>query len=206
MTNDGPVGITFKETMSGGFALGVTETLEGETLGNTTGSHLELHADIEIDDIDRFIAEPAHQADLSGSIDFTPWGDDLQITHGVFNLFKPTDSPSLKLMVYEGGFQHAGKSYYLAGQKDVKDSSIFKLWSQTTTLYTQLFEGNNKSGEIVGAGVLHLGVKQLIALVSTLHATGASSKLQGAEAIGKFGKFFLGELWDSYVKHSPSSP
>lgn len=205
MANDGPVGITFKETMSGGFALDVTETLEGETLGNTTGSHLELHADIEIDDIDRFIAEPAHEASLIGTLDFTPWGDDLEITRGVFNLFKPTDSPSLKLMVYEGAFSHAGKSYYLAGQKDVKDSSILKLWPQTTTLYTQLFEGPNKSGDIVGAGVLHLGVKQLIALVSTLHATGTDKKLQEAEAVAKFGKFFLGELWDSYVKHSPSA-
>lgn len=206
MANDGPVGITFKETMSGGFALGVTETLEGETLGNTTGSHLELHAEIEIDDVDRFVSQPDHQGSLTGTLDFTPWGDGLEITRGVFNLFKPTDSPSLKLMVYEGAFQHGGKSYYLAGQKDVKDSSILKLWGQTTTLYSQLFESPDKNGQIVGAGVLHLGVKQLIALVSTLHATGTDSKVKGAEAVGKFGKFFLGELWDSYVKHSPSAP
>ena len=124
-------------------------------------------------------------------------------TSGVFNLFSPTEDPTLKLMVYEMGFNHGGKSYYLAGQKNVKEDPIIDLWKATTTLYSKLHEGTDKSGPVVGAGILSLGVRQLIHLVSTIEAPGATSFTEKSEAIAKFGRFFLGELWDTYVRHVP---
>jgi hypothetical protein len=33
-----------------------------------------------------------------------------------------------------------------------------------------------------------------------MHALNAASTTQGIEAVAKFGRFFLGRLWDSYVK------
>lgn len=194
-----PVGITFRETMSGGFMLGVQDTADGQSKGRSHGSELALHGTIEVDDIDRFIAEPGHAGKLSGTIDFTPWGEGLVAPTGVFNLFKPSDSQGLKYMVYEMAFEYGGKPYYLAGKKDVEDQ-LLKLWEQTTTLYTHLHEGHDKSGPIVGAGILTLGVKELIKLVSTFHPVNAPDAKAGADAVAKFGKFFLGELWDSYVK------
>ncbi len=58
----------------------------------------------------------------------------------------PTDDPKLKLMVYELGFEHGGEDYYLAGKKEVKDDPGFDLWSDTTTRYTKLHKGTDKSG------------------------------------------------------------
>jgi cholesterol oxidase len=189
--------------MSGGFALGATDPAQGEKQGRAEGSEMTLHGSILIDDVDRFIADPNHLGSLSGTIDFTPFGDGLQgAPGGVFNLFSPTDDPTLKLMVYEMGFSHDGKSYYMAGQKNVKDDPITDLWKATTTLYTQLHEGTDKSGPVVGAGILTLGVKELIKLVSTVEAPGADSFTEKSEAIAKFGRFFLGELWDTYVRHA----
>src|SRR5215216_893527 len=112
------VGIAFREVMSGGFALGATDPAEGEQKGRAEGSEMTMHASIMIDDVDRFIAEPEHPGGLTGSIDFTPFGAGIAAPTGVFNLFNPTDDPKLKLMVYELGFQHDGKSYYVAGQKN----------------------------------------------------------------------------------------
>ncbi len=149
------------------------------------------------------MTDPRHLGGLSGSIDFTPWGEGMKSHSGVFNLFKPTDDTALKLMVYEMGITYRDKPYYVAGRKTVRDDSILELWPQTTTLYTQLHEGEDTSGPVVGAGVLTLGVAQLIKLVASFEATGADSPAAKAEAISKFGKFFLGELWDSYVKHAP---
>lgn len=197
-----PVGISFREVMSGGFALGATDPDQGEKQGRKEGSDMTMHASILIDDIDLFISDGNHPGNLTGTLDFTPWGDGIQATSGIFNLFRPTDDPTLKLMVYEMGFTHEGKSYYLAGQKDVKDDPIFDLWKATTTLYTKLHEGTDKSGPVVGAGILTLGVKELIKLVSTIEAPGATSFTQKSEAIAKFGRFFLGELWDTYVRHA----
>ena len=164
---------------------------------------MTMHASILIQDLDRFITEAAHPGSLTGTLDFTPFGNGLQATSGVFNLFSPTEDPTLKLMVYEMGFNHGGKSYYLAGQKNVKEDPIIDLWKATTTLYSKLHEGTDKTGPVVGAGILSLGVRQLIHLVSTIEAPGATSFTEKSEAIAKFGRFFLGELWDTYVRHVP---
>ena len=197
------VGISFREVMSGGFALGATDPEDGQRRGQAEGSEMTMHAAIDIQDLDRFIADPGHLGGLTGTLDFTPFGDGLQATTGVFNLFSPTNDPKLKLMVYEMGFQHGGKSYYLAGQKNVRQDPITDLWKATTTLYSHLHEGTDKSGPVVGAGILTLGVKQLIQLLSTMRAPGAADFTEKSEAIAKFGRFFLGELWDTYVRHLP---
>ena len=196
-------GITFKETMTGGFALGQTETKAGRDAGNRAGTELAMHATVTIDDVERFVADPQHLGGLAGTIDYAPLGQGIPSHSGVFNLFSPSDSPRLKLMVYELGFERDGKEYYLAGKKEVRDDPGFDLWSDTTTLYTQLHEGTDKSGPVAGAGILTLGVADLIKLLSTLRATGTDHLTQKAEAIAKFGRFFLGELWDSYVRHVP---
>jgi cholesterol oxidase len=197
------IGISFREVMSGGFALGATDPADGEKRGRSEGSEMTLHGAIAIDDLDQFIAEADHPGTLTGTLDFTPFGDGLAaVPGGIFNLFSPTGDPKLKLMVYEMGFQHGGKSYYLAGQKDVRQDPIFDLWKATTTLYSKLHEGTDKSGPVVGAGILSLGVKQLIQLMSTLKAPGATSFTETSEAMAKFGTFFLGELWDTYVRHA----
>jgi len=197
----GTVGISFREVMSGGFALGATDPADGEKRGRSEGTEATLHAAIDIQDLDLFIKEPGHPGSLTGTLDFTPFGTGLQATSGIFNLFSPTDDPKLKLMVYEAGFQHGGKNYYFAGQKNVRQDPIFDLWKATTTLYSQLHEGTDKTGPVVGAGILTLGVRQLIDLVASMQAPGATNFTEKSEAIAKFGRFFLGELWDTYVRH-----
>ncbi len=201
MTEQNP-GIFFKETMAGGFSLDATEPKDGKAKGNRAGTELAMHAEVTIDDIDQFIDQPDHPGHLAGSIDFSPMGMGIKAHTGVFNLFSPTDDPRLKLMVYELGFEHNGEQYYLAGKKEVRDDPGFDLWSDTTTLYTQLHRGTDKSGAVVGAGILTLGVGDLIKLVSTMVVTNADSGINKVETIAKFGRFFLGELWDSYVKHA----
>jgi cholesterol oxidase len=195
------IGVSFREVMSGGFVLGTADPEEGEKRGRSEGSEMTMHAAIDIQDLDLFLKEPGHPGGLTGTLDFTPFGTGLPATSGVFNLFSPTDDPKLKLMVYEMGFQHGGKSYYLAGQKNVRQDPIFDLWKATTTLYSKLHEGTDKTGPVVGAGVLSLGVRQLIDMMSTMKAPGAATFTERSEAMAKFGHFFLGELWDTYVRH-----
>ncbi len=193
-------GISFRETMAGGFALGETDPEAGARKGEAEGTELAMHASINIRDLDRFIANPAHAGEIIGSIDFPPFGIGIPATHGVFKLFSPSDAPETKYMVYELGFEHGGEAYYLAGRKVVRDDPGFDLLSDTTTLFTVLHRGRDTSGEIAGAGVLTLGVAELSRLVSTMKATSASSTGESAKTVLKFGKFFLGELWDSYAR------
>jgi hypothetical protein len=39
-------------------------------------------------------------------------------------------------------------------------------------------------------------------MISTMRATDARSLEEAIEAEARFGRFFLGELWDTYVKHA----
>ena len=197
-------GIRFRETMEGAFALGTTEPEDGAERGRRDGHTLALHATISIDDIDRFVDDPDHAGRLDAHVDFTPFGEGIPGHRGVFNLFAPSDAPDTKWMVYEVAFRHDGQDYYLAGKKRVRDDPGFDLWSDTTTLYTRLHEGPDASGSVVGAGVLRLGVDDLVRLVSTMRATNADALAEKTRAIGTFGRFFLGELWSQYASQAPT--
>ncbi len=200
MKDENGHGITFRETMSGGFSLGEIDPEAGAKKGKSEGNELSMHASITIHDIDAFISDPKHQGEIVGSVDFTPFGTGIPASKGVFNLFKPSDQPDLKHMVYELGFEHQGESYYLVGKKEVRDDPGFDLWSDTTTLFTRLYKGEDEQGQTIGAGVLTLGVKDLVKLVSTMRATNADGLTEAASVYAKFGRFFMGELWESYAK------
>ncbi len=195
---DEPSGITFREMMTGSFALGETDPEAGAARGDSESSMLTMHATVTVHDVDRFVADPQHLGSLLGEIDFTPFGAGMPSTRGVFNLFAPSDVPRLKYMVYELAFMHDGRPYYLAGKKHVRDDVGFDLLSDTTTLYTTLHEGVDATGTVVGAGVLKLGMGDFAKLLTTVRPTGAHQVTDGTAAVMKFTRFFAGQLMETY--------
>lgn len=192
------LGLSFKEMMSGGFALGETDPAVGAEKGKS--SVLTMHGAITIDDLDAFRTDPNHTGVLDVRMDWDPFGKDLPAPGGIFNLFSPSGDPKLKLMVYEWSLEHEGQKYYFAGHKNVQVHPLLDLWKDTTTLYTQLYKGTDKSGPVVGAGIISLGAVELMQMVGTFKAINAKSVEESARATAEFGRFFLGELWDTYVK------
>ncbi|MDR5866750.1 hypothetical protein [Halomonas koreensis] len=189
-------GIAFEETMQGDFALGETAPERGAAAGRRDGTRLAMHAEVTIDDLAAFLADPDHAGALGGRVDFPPLGMDLAATGGVFRLFSAAGDDGLgRRMVYELAFAADGTPYYLAGEKRVRDDPGPDLWRDTTTLYTRLHRGTDADGEVVGAGILELGVPQLTALLGTLRATGDGD----ARTLATFGGFFFGELWSLYA-------
>lgn len=195
------LGLRFDETMSGAMMRGESDYREGEMKGRMAGEFLAMHATVTIDDMQAFITDPDHLGNLQGSIDYPPFGTAIRCEAGRFNLFSPTDDPRMKLMIYELGFRHEGRDYYLAGRKKVKDDPGFDLWSDTTTLFTRLHEGRDAQGAVVAAGILSLGMTDLARLVASMQVLGSDGVAGKVETLGRFGRFFMGELWDSYVSH-----
>jgi hypothetical protein len=185
-------GLTFKETMSGPVALGASDPEAGAA--DPSAAKLAAHCEIAIDDIDRFVDDRDHTGSITGSVEYEPFGGTLPVTSGIFNLFSP-GGPNERLMQYRLAFEHDGKPYFLDGRKHVHDDPGFDVWKETTTLYTVLHEGSDDSGPIVGAGILGLGVEALARMMSTMRSTG-----EGLEPLVKFGKVFLGSLWETYGK------
>lgn len=203
MMNTPAPGITFSETMKGPFALGAADPEIGARAGKQSRTELAMHATVTVRDMDRFLEDPGHNGSLIGRIDFPPFGMGIPTGEGVFRLFSPDEDPRTKLMVYELPFTHDGKSYYLAGRKEVRDDPGFDLWKDTTTLFTRLHEGTDAAGPVVGAGVLSLGVADFTKVLAGMRAIDVDSAAEGARVLGRFGQFFAGELWKSYVSTVP---
>lgn len=199
--------LSFRETMQGPFALGVTDPEEGRKKGMADGTSLALHGNIRIDAFDRFANEASHAGALLGTVDCNaaPFAKAMSAASGVFNLFSPGKDKALKHFIYEMAFEHEGKPYYLAGRKDVRQGSG-RLWPDTTTLYTRLHEGKDAKGKVIGAGVLSLGVAELTALLRTIEVHNAASEAERLGVTIRFGRLFLGELWDSYARLIPGMP
>ena len=193
------IGVTFRETMTGAFALGETDPVAGEAAGKKAGTTLAMHAEVDIKDLDRFVEDPTHLGGIAGQIDFKPIGDQMPASRGVFRLFSPTDEKNLKRMVYELAFEHDHQPYYIAGYKEVRsDKKGTDLWNDTTTLYTRLHKGADANAPVIGAGVLRLGVPDLLKLTSTMRVTNAAGPADQVRALATFGRFFMGNLWETY--------
>ena len=185
-------GLSFHETMTGPVALGAQDPAEGAS--NPQAAPLSINCHISIDDIDRFVADREHTGSITGSVEYEPFGGTLPVTRGIFNLFSP-GGPNERLMQYRLAFEHDGKPYFLDGAKHVHDDPGFDVWKDTTTLHTVLHEGSDESGPVAGAGILSLGAEALTRMMTTMRPVGG-----GVEPLVKFGKVFLGSLWESYGK------
>lgn len=203
------VGLIFDEKMEGGFAMGATDPEGGGKLGKAAATSFTLKSRITVANVDQFIADPDHSAKLEATIHFPPLGEHITCTPGVFQELRQSDDPTVKLMIYACGFEAKGQRYFLEGQTFVHDHvPLHTMMEQTTTLYAKLHAGDDTSGPVVGAGVLHLGVLGVVEMVASMHTVGASSPEQSARAIADFGLFFLGQLWQSYSAHvsGPEGP
>jgi hypothetical protein len=185
-------GLSFHETMTGPVALGAQDPDEGTNSPNASPLSIQCH--IMIDDLDRFVADPEHVGAIQGSIEYGPFGGELPVKGGIFNLFKKEDAQ--RVMEYRLPFEQDGKRYLLAGRKHVRDEHGVDVWKDTTTLYTRVHEGPDESGPVAAAGVLTIGVEALARMTGSMRPTGGG----GIESLAKFGRFFMGELWETYGK------
>lgn len=196
---DGSAGLTFRETMAGPFAMGVTDPQQGARIGHRTRWRLALHSTITIDDMPRFVADPSHPASLQGELELPGVARRLPFADGQFNLFAPSGTPGLTLLTYEAGFEQAGERYYFAGRKDVRDDLGLDVWPDTTTLDVRLHQGADASGPVVGAGIVRIGVRGLLRTVASMRPVDAASPRHAAAAFASFARLFATNLRDSYL-------
>ena len=192
------LGIKFSEEMKGTLVSGSADPEDISPDVLAAGDAVVMSATVVIPDLDSFIADRNHLGGLYGGVTYAPLEGLEANRPGVFNLFSPGDNDREKLMVYELGLRSLGQDYYFAGRKIVRDDPGFDVWSDTTTLYTSLHRGTDKNGDVIASGVLSLTAMNLAELLSTLQVTGTDSPLEKTETVACFGKFFAGELWDTY--------
>ena len=154
-------------------------------------------------DLDAFLVDKAHAGIASGTLrldGFTP-PEGARVSAGVFNLFVDTDSFYERKMLYLLPFMGTdGKPYVLDGYKEVKDHGHFDVWGATSTLYSVVREGHTKTGRIVASGVLTIHIPDFLHQLTTFEVSGASGEIERLDALARFGKVFIGTLWDVFVR------
>lgn len=192
--------LEFTEEMKGFVALGERDPERGAETGRARGDRFMFHLTISVADVQRFVADAAHEGRAAGYVECDLLGGRRDVVRGVFNLFTEEGDPSRRFMRYRLWFADAeGNPVTLVGVKDVHDDPGVDVWRDTTTLSVRLLAGHahphdDASTDVLGAGVITIHVPDFLRQLTTFRTRGPNS---GA-ALAAFGRLFLGELWEVY--------
>ena len=169
-----------------------------------------FHLTIEVDGVNRFVADPRHEATAQGYVKCELLGGELPVERGVFNLFVDEEDPSRKRMRYRLFFRDGeGRPLTLSGFKVIEDDPGFDLWSDTTTLFTRILQGHvspedEPQAQVVASGIINIYLLDFFKQLTTFRTEGPTPA-DRASALTRFGKLFLGDLWDVYARRVLSS-
>jgi len=201
---DGRTRLEFTEEMKGHVTAGASDPAAGARGQGRVPFQFRLT--ITMDDVDRFVTSPEHEARAEGWVECEALGGRRPVEQGVFNLFTHVTDPSRKQMLYRLFLTDgAGQPYTLSGMKDVHDDAGPDIWRDTTTLYTRLYKGRvsadqEAQAELWGAGVLIIYELDFLKQLGTFRVDGPTPQARAA-ALGRFGALLMGKLWDVYGKN-----
>jgi predicted patatin/cPLA2 family phospholipase len=203
---DSPGGTTrlrFTEQMKGYVEFGETDFRQGSSAGWESGNYLAVRLTIDIHGMDRFVLEPDHEASVTGWVECEALGGRRRVEEGTFNLLVFDDDPARQRMLYRLYFSDGvDRPLTLSGYKEVSDDPGRDLWSDTTTLHTRVLRGHvDAAGEadaqVVAAGIIRIRPGDFARQLTTFRVQ-APSLAGRAATLGRFGRLFLGKLWDVY--------
>jgi predicted patatin/cPLA2 family phospholipase len=207
--------VSFTEEMKGFVGLSQTDFDKGYAAGKEDDTSIMFHLKITVDGVNRFVTRPEHDTtDLEGYVECEKLGGRLPVEKAWFNLFIDAVDSSRKTMLYRLFFRDGNNQpLTLSGFKDIKDDPGFDLWSDTTTLFTTILRGHvssddetaarkdpQKSAEILlASGKIHIYFLDFLKQLTTFRAEGPTFS-DRASAMARFGRLFMGKLWDVYAK------
>jgi cholesterol oxidase len=198
------ISFQFSEVMQGYISFEMTNYQHGYQQGKDQHCKIALHLKVMIDDIDAFIASKQHQATITGYIESAELGGQCPIELGYFNLFSHTADLNRRQMRYRLFFKNPkGNVFTLSGHKDIQNNVGLDLWSDTTTLYSNIFSGQiqakqEASTPLFAAGIVRITLTNFIKQLNTL-SSNAITRSERIKTIGRFGKLFAGNVWDIYA-------
>ncbi len=208
-----PVSLSFTEEMKGYVHFSQKESFEESyELGKEENNYLMFHLTIKIPDTEFFVYDPQETGEAAGWVESDALGGKFPVVKGVFNCFTDFGDPdqNQKHMKYRLFIENAsGKKLTLSGFKAVKNDGILRIWTDTSTLYTTIYDGfveekEEKKAVIVAKGILRILEKDFLKQMTTFQSNGRNFS-ERKDAMLRFGELFLGNLWDVYGPHLRSS-
>lgn len=208
--------VSFTEEMKGHFTFGELDYDRGARQGKKDDNAIMFRLTITVDGVNRFVTDPEHDTeDVQGYIRCDALGGERPVESAKFNLFIDDQDPSIKRMFYRLFFSDdKGNPLTLSGFKYIKDDPGFDLWHDTTTLFTRVWNGHVseaaeaavandpvKLSEMVkGSGIIIIHFFDFMKQLTTFRAEGPTLS-DRASAMARFGRLFMGKLWDVYARH-----
>ncbi len=180
-------GMAFTETMAGhisatgchhrpcGHAERIRDDyVNGAAWGQSEDSKCSFKLTVTTDNLHRMIDDPQHRSHITGEVLVSAIASDpLPVREGTFRLLvaNPDKAESWKMlydMVLEGpngpihfhGFKTLEQRGQGSGQSDP--------WTDLTTLFVTLRQGEDENGELIGRGVLKLGIDEFMRQLTTI--------------------------------------
>ena len=202
-----PATVEFTEKMRGFITFGEDDYDKGFRTGKKSKTKCMFHVTPRMEDIERFVADPAHEGSITGYLHCDALGGKLPVIQGWFNLFvdDDEDGEERKLMKYRLWLEDGeGHPITFNGYKEAKDDPGFDVWSDTTTLFSHVLAGHVAPGpanevgdageEIIATGILHVLPADFAVQMTTFRVDPAHR----LDALGRFGGLFLGSLWETW--------
>ena len=89
----------------------------------------------------------------------------------------------------------------LTGFKDIEGPAFTSMWAETTTLYTQILDGQvaeGQQGAVLASGVLVIRPEDFVLRQMFSFRTQGPSPAARLGALNRFGAMFFGKVWDVY--------
>lgn len=197
-------GIEFFERMHGFCTRAVTdartpeEFARAEALARDADDWMDARLFIVSEDLEAFISTEEHRAVAEGDLGSTLLGERRRIEDGDFQLFVHEDG--IKKMLYRLAFLgRDGAPYLLDGFKVMRDDRGIDVLADATTLYTSIRAGWAMDGPVVAQGILHVYARDFMDQLASFRVRNCASAMDRASWLARFGKFFFGELWETYM-------
>ena len=207
--------LSFTEEMKGFISFDELDYDLGRRRGEEAGTSIMFHLTITVDGVNRFVTWPDHDTDdVKGYIKCDALGGKLPVEQGTFNLFIDEQDPAQKKMLYRLFFHDdRGRALTLSGFKEVKDDPGRDLWHDTTTLFTRILDGHVDAAEeeaakgdpeklqqmVVASGIIVIQYFDFLKQLTTFRTEGPT-RSDRASAMARFGRLFIGKLWDVYAR------
>ena len=185
--------LRFTEALSGYMAV-AKDYEAGYRAGRAAGSRVRYRATARIDDLESFLRDPQHAAEMTGVVDVAGLGRAMPIEEGRIELFCRREGR--KIIAYHLPFRQGERRYLLRGEKHIQDDPGFDVWKDMTTLYAELLDlSTAPDGPPMAVGVLRIGTLSALRMLFTFRGAG----LRGtANAALRFLLFASRELRDTY--------
>jgi cholesterol oxidase len=192
--------LRFTEALSG-YMAAAEDHEAGYRAGRAAGASVRYRATVRIGDLESFLRDPQHGADMTGVVDVVGLGRGMPIEEGRIELFcrregLPAGQAGRKTIAYHLPFRQGERRYLLRGEKHIQDDPGFDVWKDMTTLYAELLDLSSAPiGAPMAVGILRIGPLSALRMAFTFRGAGLRAT---ANAAFRFLLFASRELRDTY--------